>query len=101
MRPIPSDTLSLMAQKGTNRNAPILVRAYKKEFGDRDLEAGHERPVRPAQDLSGLPLVRPARPKTREGDRQVPEGFYTVAAAADEPELGLLAVVQRGLSEPA
>ena len=29
--PIPTDTLALMAQKGRDRNAPVLVRAYKKE----------------------------------------------------------------------
>ena len=38
-------------------------------------------------------------PKTREGDRQVPEGFYTVTPGADEPELGLLPLLRHRLSE--
>ena len=38
-------------------------------------------------------------PKTREGDRQVPEGFYTITPGPDEPELALLPVVQRRLSQ--
>ena len=38
-------------------------------------------------------------PKFKEGDRQAPEGFYTVNPWPDEPEIGLLPVIQYRLSE--
>jgi murein L,D-transpeptidase YafK len=31
VRPIPSSTLTLMREKGTNSHAPVLIRTYKKE----------------------------------------------------------------------
>ena len=58
--PIPSDTLSLMAQKGTNRNAPVLVRAYKKtrrsRSGSRPRTASTScsRPIRSAAGPASL-----------------------------------------------
>ena len=37
--------------------------------------------------------------RRREGDRQAPEGFYTITPAPDESELGLLPVLRHRLSE--
>ena len=83
--PIPSDTLSLMAQKGTNRNAPVLVRAYKK---DSEIEIWKQATNGQYVLLKTYPVCRwsgQLGPKKREGDRQVPEGFYTVAAPQMNP----------------
>ena len=83
--PIPSDTLSLMAQKGTNRNAPVLVRAYKK---DSEIEIWKQATNGQYVLLKTYPVCRwsgQLGPKKREGDRQVPEGLYTVAAPQMTP----------------
>ena len=37
-------------------------------------------------------------PKIKEGDRQAPEGFYTITPGADESELAVLSLVQHRLS---
>ncbi|MCP8940666.1 murein L,D-transpeptidase [Alsobacter sp. SYSU M60028] len=83
--PIPSDTLSLMAQKGTSRDAPVLVRAYKKES---ELEVWKQSANGQYVLLKTYPVCRwsgQLGPKKREGDRQVPEGFYTVTASQMNP----------------
>ena len=76
--PIPSATLALMASKGTSASAPILFRAYKKE-SEIELwkRAGNGRLVH----IKTYPICRwsgQLGPKTKTGDRQTPEGFYTV-----------------------
>src|SRR6185437_8312126 len=56
----------------------------------RSLEAGYHRPLRVAQSLSDLPLVRRPRP---EGQRRRPSGTRGLLhdhARPDEPELQLL-----------
>ncbi len=83
--PIPPDTLSLFASKGTNRNAPVLVRAYKKESEiEVWKQAGDGRYVH----VKTYPVCRwsgQLGPKKREGDRQVPEGFYSIASTQMNP----------------
>ncbi|SFK37513.1 L,D-transpeptidase family protein [Methylorubrum salsuginis] len=84
-QPIPADTLAKMAAKGTTPAAPILLRAYKREseieLWKRD-RSGRYVPIKtyPICRWSGQ-----LGPKTRNGDRQVPEGFYTVAKSQMNP----------------
>ena len=83
--PIPGDTLSLMASKGTNRNAPVLLRAYKKES---EIEMWKQNAEGRYVHIKTYPVCRwsgQIGPKKREGDRQVPEGFYTVTPAQMNP----------------
>jgi murein L,D-transpeptidase YafK len=78
LAPIPSETLALMEQVGTTKDAPTLIRAYKKEA---ELEVWKMRPDGRYVHLKTFPMCRwsgQLGPKTREGDRQVPEGFYTI-----------------------
>ena len=78
LAPIPSETLALMEQVGTTKEAPTLIRAYKKEA---ELEVWKMRPDGRYVHLKTFPMCRwsgQLGPKTREGDRQVPEGFYTI-----------------------
>jgi murein L,D-transpeptidase YafK len=78
LAPIPSETLALMEQAGTTKEAPTLIRAYKKEA---ELEVWKMRPDGRYVHLKTFPMCRwsgQLGPKTREGDRQVPEGFYTI-----------------------
>ena len=78
LAPIPSETLALMEQVGTTKEAPTLIRAYKKEA---ELEVWKMGPDGRYVHLKTFPMCRwsgQLGPKTREGDRQVPEGFYTI-----------------------
>src|SRR4051794_34161366 len=78
--PIPPDTLSLFASKNTNRNAPVLIRAYKKES---EIEVWKQASDGQYVHVKTYPVCRwsgQLGPKKREGDRQVPEGFYTIAS---------------------
>lgn len=85
LAPIPSSTLSLMSQKGMSKNDPILVRAYKKES---ELEVWKRGGDGRYALLKTYPICRwsgQLGPKMREGDRQAPEGFYTITPAQMNP----------------
>ncbi|MDP8920266.1 MAG: L,D-transpeptidase family protein [Pseudomonadota bacterium] len=83
--PIPPTTMALMSTKGMSKDDPILVRAYKKES---ELEVWKRGSNGKYALLKTYPICRwsgQLGPKTREGDRQVPEGFYTVTPAQMNP----------------
>jgi murein L,D-transpeptidase YafK len=85
LAPIPAATLAAMDAKGLAPAAPILMRAYKKE-GELEVwkQAGDGRFVH----LKTFPICRwsgQLGPKTGQGDRQVPEGFYAVTPAQLNP----------------
>jgi murein L,D-transpeptidase YafK len=85
LSPIPPQTLALMAEKGMSRNDPILMRAYKKES---EIEVWKRRSDGKYAHLKTYPICRwsgQLGPKVREGDRQAPEGFYTVTPAQMNP----------------
>jgi murein L,D-transpeptidase YafK len=85
LQPIPASTVALMEQKGSNKSAPILIRAYKKEA---ELEIWKMRADGSYTHLKTYPMCRwsgQLGPKKREGDRQVPEGFYTVTPGQMNP----------------
>lgn len=85
LKPIPRATLALMAEKGTDKKAPMLVRAFKKEG---ELEIWKMRADGTYAHLKTYPICRwsgQLGPKRREGDRQVPEGFYSVAPGQMNP----------------
>jgi murein L,D-transpeptidase YafK len=82
---ISSETQGLMASKNMTRRDPVLLRAYKKES---ELEVWKKDTSGTYQLLKTYPMCRwsgQLGPKVREGDRQVPEGFYTITPAAMNP----------------
>ena len=82
---LPDETLKLMAQKGVTKEAPVLIRAYKKEA---EFEVWKMRPDGSYVYLKTFPMCRwsgQLGPKKREGDRQVPEGFYTITPGQINP----------------
>ncbi len=84
-RPIPQETLDLMASKGTSRYAPVLIRTFKKEA---EFEIWKQRQDGHYVLLKTYPMCRwsgQLGPKTREGDRQVPEGFYAITPGQMNP----------------
>ena len=85
LSPIPPKTMALMAEKGMSKSDPILVRAYKKES---ELEVWKKGNDGRYALLKTFPICRwsgQLGPKRREGDRQAPEGFYTVTQAQMNP----------------
>jgi murein L,D-transpeptidase YafK len=84
-KPIPSETLALMEKSGTSKSAPMLIRAYKKEA---ELEIWKQKSDGQYALLKKYPMCRwsgQLGPKTREGDRQVPEGFYNITPGQMNP----------------
>jgi len=85
LAPIPSETVALMGQVGTSPEAPMLIRAYKKEA---ELEIWKMRSDGRYVHLKTFPMCRwsgQLGPKRRQGDRQVPEGFYAIGPAQMNP----------------
>jgi murein L,D-transpeptidase YafK len=85
LRPIPADTIALMQQKDTTPSSPVLIRTYKKEA---EFEIWKMKSDGRYELLKTYPMCRwsgQLGPKTREGDRQVPEGFYTIAPGQMNP----------------
>ncbi|HZH09156.1 MAG TPA: murein L,D-transpeptidase family protein [Microvirga sp.] len=85
LQPIPPAAMALMSSKGMTKDDPILIRAYKKES---ELEVWKRGSNGKYALLKTYPICRwsgQLGPKTREGDRQVPEGFYTVTPAQMNP----------------
>ncbi len=87
--PIPAATLAAMDQINSKRDAPILIRAYKKES---EIEIWKLTSSGRYALMKSYPVCRwsgQLGPKTREGDRQVPEGFYSVTPAQMNPNSAL------------
>jgi murein L,D-transpeptidase YafK len=97
--PIPPQTMALMSTKGMSKTDPILVRLYKKES---ELEVWKKGVDGQYAMLKTYPICRwsgQLGPKRKEGDRQAPEGFYTVNSGPHEPELLLPPLLRYGLPE--
>jgi len=83
--PIPAATLALMAARGTHAASPIVLRAYKKES---EIEVWKRNAAGRYVPIKTYPICRwsgQLGPKTKSGDRQTPEGFYTVAKSQMNP----------------
>src|SRR5580700_3934367 len=85
LAPLPSKTLAAMEAIGSSKNAPVLIRTYKKEA---ELEIWKMKADGHYAYLKSFPMCRwsgQLGPKVREGDRQVPEGFYAITPARMNP----------------
>ena len=85
LAPVPSQTVALFSEKNVDRDAPVLLRAFKKEA---EIELWKKNRSGEYVFVKTYPVCRwsgQLGPKNREGDRQVPEGFYTVSAAQMNP----------------
>ncbi len=86
LRPLSSGTQVLLEDKGMEKDSPILLRIFKQ---DAELEVWKKR-----KETGKFALLRKydickwsgeLGPKFREGDRQAPEGFYTITPAQMNP----------------
>jgi len=88
LAPIPPALLTEMQSKGMTPADPILIRIFKEES---ELEVWKRDRTGRYVLLKTYPLCRwsgQLGPKRREGDRQAPEGFYTVRRHQLNPNSG-------------
>ena len=84
-QPISSATLAAMEKLDTTPSSPTVIRTYKKEA---ELEIWKMRSNGEYALLKTFPMCRwsgQLGPKKREGDMQVPEGFYSIAPGQMNP----------------
>jgi murein L,D-transpeptidase YafK len=84
-QPISTETLAKMEALDTTPSSPTLIRTYKKEA---ELEIWKMKSNGEYALLKTFPMCRwsgQLGPKKREGDMQVPEGFYTIAPGQMNP----------------
>jgi len=84
-QPISSATLAEMEKLDTAPSSPTLIRTYKKEA---ELEVWKKKSNGDYALLKTYPMCRwsgQLGPKKREGDMQVPEGFYSIAPGQMNP----------------
>jgi hypothetical protein len=77
-RELSSELLSLFHQKKMPKSSPIILRIFKEEA---ELEVWKQDTTGHFQLLKIYPICRRSGdlgPKIYEGDRQTPEGFYTI-----------------------
>jgi murein L,D-transpeptidase YafK len=83
--PVSLATQEAMREKGMRTHAPVLIRAYKQES---ELEVWKQDSSGKMALLKTYPMCRwsgQLGPKVKEGDRQVPEGFYSITPGQMNP----------------
>jgi murein L,D-transpeptidase YafK len=83
--PISLATQEAMREKGMRTHAPIVIRAFKQES---ELEVWKQDSSGKMALLKTFPMCRwsgQLGPKVKEGDRQVPEGFYSITPGQMNP----------------
>jgi murein L,D-transpeptidase YafK len=83
--PLSPEITALMTTKGVSPSAPVLIRTYKKEA---EFEIWKMRSDGRYVHVKTFPMCRwsgQLGPKTAEGDRQVPEGFYKITPGQMNP----------------
>ena len=82
---LPAELLALLEQKKMPKYSPIVVRLFKEEA---ELEVWKQDTTGRFQILKTYPICRwsgDLGPKLYEGDRQAPEGFYTITPELMNP----------------
>jgi murein L,D-transpeptidase YafK len=85
-QPVPPKLVAAMAEKDMDLQSPILVRLFKEEA---ELEVWKQERSGRFALLKTYPICRwsgDLGPKVREGDRQAPEGFYSISPAQMNPQ---------------
>jgi murein L,D-transpeptidase YafK len=85
LRPLPSELAVAMEKKNMPKESPILVRIFKEES---EFEVWKQDANGQFALLKTYPICRwsgELGPKVKEGDRQAPEGFYTITPGQMNP----------------
>ncbi|MET0652086.1 MAG: murein L,D-transpeptidase family protein [Hyphomicrobiaceae bacterium] len=83
--PLSKETMMLLGKKGMDPQAPIFIRVFKEES---ELELWKQRADGRFYHLKTYPICNwsgELGPKVKQGDRQAPEGFYTVTREQMNP----------------
>src|SRR5262245_16985206 len=78
LRPLPKETMVLLGKRGMDVQAPIFIRIFKEES---ELELWKLRDDGRYYHFKTYPICNwsgDLGPKLQQGDRQAPEGFYTI-----------------------
>jgi murein L,D-transpeptidase YafK len=85
LKPLPAALAAEIDKRNMPRESPILVRIFKEEA---ELEVWKQDAEGRFQKLKTYPICRwsgELGPKVKEGDRQAPEGFYTITPGQMNP----------------
>src|ERR1700676_206575 len=85
-QPVPPKLVADMAEKNMDLQSPMLVRLFKQEA---ELEVWKQDRAGRFALLKTYPICRwsgDLGPKVREGDRQAPEGFYSISPGQMNPQ---------------
>ena len=85
VRPLSPDMIAEIEHKNMPKDSPILVRIFKEES---ELEVWKQDAEGHYAHLKTYPICRwsgELGPKVKQGDRQAPEGFYTITPAQMNP----------------
>lgn len=85
LRPLKPEIKAKMSELGMDQSDPVLVRIFKEES---ELEVWKRTKTGRFKHLKTYPICKwsgKLGPKFKEGDRQAPEGFYTVTPALMNP----------------
>ncbi|CCE03814.1 murein L,D-transpeptidase family protein [Bradyrhizobium sp. STM 3809] len=85
-QPVPPKLVAAMTEKDMDPQSPILVRVFKQEA---ELEVWKQDRSGKFGLLKTYPICRwsgDLGPKVREGDRQAPEGFYSINPSQMNPQ---------------
>jgi murein L,D-transpeptidase YafK len=85
MKELSPEMISLLTQKNMPKDSPILIRVFKEES---ELEVWKQDTTGQYQLLKVYPICRwsgELGPKKVEGDRQAPEGFYSITPGLMNP----------------
>ena len=96
MKELSPQMLSMLEQKKMPKDSPILVRIFKEES---ELEVWKQDTTGHFQILKVYPICRwsgDLGPKVREGDRQAPEGFYTITPDLMNPNSNYYLAINTG-----
>jgi murein L,D-transpeptidase YafK len=96
MKELSPQMLAMLEQKNMPKDSPILVRIFKEES---ELEVWKQDATGHFQILKVYPICRwsgDLGPKVREGDRQAPEGFYTITPDLMQPNSNYYLAINTG-----
>ena len=96
MKELSPEMLALLDQKKMPKNSPILVRLFKEEL---ELEVWKQDTTGRFELLKVYPICRwsgELGPKVKEGDRQAPEGFYTITPGLINPNSNYYLAINTG-----
>ncbi|MEJ8570316.1 murein L,D-transpeptidase family protein [Microbaculum marinum] len=85
LQPLSYATVRQLEEKGMSKSDPILVRIYKEENTLEVWKPGPDGRYAFFKDYEICSWSGKLGPKIKEGDKQAPEGFYTVTPAQMNP----------------